>query len=55
MHVSLLFAWCLVVVVTAAPNISKDASSNDEVFKFHSSMDIDEEWERFKITYGNDY
>jgi len=53
MHVSLLFALCLVVLVTAEPNIFKDQRSNEETLKFHQFNELDENWKAFKTTYGN--
>ena len=54
MHWNLLFGLFVVVLVAAEAEILKDPSSGFVEPKFYSSDDFENEWETFKINYGND-
>jgi len=57
---SLLIASGLIVLASAAPESLKwqrlvDASRDDDAIKIHSSTELDDEWQAFKINYGRSY
>lgn len=63
MYSGLLIACCLMVSATATPESlpwqdlmdpSRDEGNEEShTIKFHSSEELDDEWQAFKINYGN--
>lgn len=57
MHLSLLCAFCLIVLTSAAPESLQwqslmESSKEDDAIKFHSPAEIEDEWQAFKFNYG---